>query len=121
MGLEYRPEDWWLFIGSSKRSLKCVSLHYGNKYSSLPIAHSTKLKEEYENIKMVLQKLCYHEHQLSICVNLNIVNFLLGQQSGYTKYSCFICLWDSRAKQDHLEKVTWPSRESMVVGAANII
>ncbi|XP_061443081.1 uncharacterized protein LOC133365351 isoform X1 [Rhineura floridana] len=122
MGLpEYRPEDWRLFIDSSTRSLKCVLLHNGNRYASLPIAYSTKLKEEYENIKMVLQKLCYHEHQWSICVDLKMVNFLLGQQSGYTKYPCFICLWDSRAKRDHWKKVSWPSREHMTVGAANII
>jgi hypothetical protein len=64
MGLpEYQPKDWRLFIDSSTRSLKCVLLHNGNRYASLPIAHSTKLKEEYENIKMVLQKLCYHEHK----------------------------------------------------------
>ncbi|XP_061471112.1 uncharacterized protein LOC133379577 [Rhineura floridana] len=122
MGLpEYRPEDWRLFIDSSTRSLKCVLLQNGNRYASLPIAYSTKLKEEYENIKMVLQKFCYHEHQWSICVDLKMVNFLLGQQSGYKKYPCFICLWDSRAKRDHWKKVIWPSREHMTVGAVNII
>lgn len=50
-----------------------------------------------------------------------MVNFLLGQQSGYTKNPCFICLWDSRAKQDHWKQVTWPLRKNLVVGAANII
>jgi len=122
MGLtEYRPEDWRLFIDSSVRSLKCVLLHNGNRYSSIPIAHSTTLKEQYENVKLVLQKIRYHEHQWSICVDLKMVNFLLGQQSGYTKYPCFMCLWDSRAKQDHWTKVSWPTREKMIVGAANVI
>jgi len=82
------------------KSLKCVLLHNVSLYASLPIAHSTKLKEEYDNIKLVLERLCYHD-QLSICVDLKMVNFLVGQQSGYTKYPCFICFWDSRAKQDH--------------------
>lgn len=27
-----------------------------------------------------------------------MVNFLLGQQGGYIKYPCFLCLWDSRIK-----------------------
>ena len=121
MGLEFRPENWRLFIDSSSRSLKCVLLHNGNQYAPLPIAHSTRLKEEYQNIKMVLLKLCYHDYKFSICVDLKMVNFLLGQQSGYTKYPCFICLWDSRAKQDHWKKVTWPLRENMTVGGANII
>ena len=122
MGLpKYRPEDWRLFMDSSTRSLKCVLLNNGNSYASIPIGHSTKLKEEYENIRMILQKLRYNEHQWSICVDLKMVNILLGQQSGYTKYPCFICLWDSRAKEDHWEKVVWPARENMTVGASNII
>ncbi|KAI6659705.1 hypothetical protein LOD99_14630 [Oopsacas minuta] len=98
---QYRPEDWSLFNDSSKRSLKCVLLHNGNKYASVSIVHSTKLKEEYENIKMLLQKLKYHEHQWLICVDLKMANLLLGQQSGYTKYPCFVCLCDSRARKDH--------------------
>lgn len=47
MGLkEYKPTEWCLFIDSCKRSLKCVLLHNGNKFASIPIAHSTKFKEE---------------------------------------------------------------------------
>jgi len=117
----YDPEDWRLFIDGSTRSLKCVLLYNGTTYASIPLAHSTTLKEEYENIKMILQKLSYHEHGWSICVDLKMVNFLLGQQSGYTKYPCFICMWDSRAKTEHWEKNAWPARKNMNVGAANII
>ncbi|KAI6658945.1 hypothetical protein LOD99_10864 [Oopsacas minuta] len=43
---QYKPEDWRLLIDSSKRSLKCVLLHNGNKYASIPTGHSTKLKVE---------------------------------------------------------------------------
>ena len=42
MGVEkYCADDWRLFIDSSKKSLKCVLLHNGNKYASIPIGHST--------------------------------------------------------------------------------
>ena len=52
MGVEnYSPDDWRLFIDSSKRSLKCVLLHNGNEFGSIPIAHSTKAKETYESVK----------------------------------------------------------------------
>ena len=115
----YRPEDWRLFIDSSKRSLKCVLLHNGNRFASIPIAHSTKLKEEYDSIKTVLQRICYEKHQWSICVDLKMVNFLLGQQTGYTKYPCFMCLWDSRSKQQHWIKKYWPN--ALKVGEENII
>jgi hypothetical protein len=35
-------------------------LHNGNKHGAVPIAHSTKLKEEYQNKFLVLEKLKYH-------------------------------------------------------------
>ena len=81
-------------------------LHNGNKYAPLPIGHSTKMKEEYESIKLVLNKLAFSEHNWVICVDLKMVNFLLGQQSGYTKYPCFLCLWYSRARDQHWKKKT---------------
>ena len=40
MGTSYTPSEWRLFIESSKRSLKCVLLHHGNKLASVPIEHS---------------------------------------------------------------------------------
>lgn len=45
--------SWRLFIYSYKRSLKCVLLHKGNMYSSIPAGHSVKLKEEYNNITIL--------------------------------------------------------------------
>jgi hypothetical protein len=93
---EYNQSEWCLFINCSKRSLKCVLLKNGNRYSSTPVGHSTRMKEEHKAISLVLEKINYQEHQWVICVDLKMVNFLLGQQSGYTKYLCFYCLWDSR-------------------------
>ena len=43
---KYEPQDWRFFIDSCKRSLKCVLLHNGNAYGSVPLAHSTTLKEK---------------------------------------------------------------------------
>lgn len=122
MGLPYYTSDEWrLFIDSSKRSLKCVLLHNGNKYASIPIGHSTTMKEEYKTIAQVLKQIKYEEHQWAICVDLKMVNFLLGQQSGYTKYPCFVCLWDSRAKDQHWVKRNWPLRDTMVQGKQNVV
>ena len=110
---EYTPEDWSLFIDSWKRSLKCVLLHNGNLHASIPNAHSTTLKENYEEITMVLEKICYEQHKWAICVDLKMVNFLLGQQSGYTKFPCFICLWDSKERANHYKRKQWPPRTEM--------
>ncbi|GFV22119.1 uncharacterized protein TNCV_5006021 [Trichonephila clavipes] len=56
---KYQPSDWRLFIDSSKRCLKCVLLKNGNKYGSIPIAHSVTLKEEYANIAKVMETIKY--------------------------------------------------------------
>ena len=117
----YNTTDWRLFIDSSKRSLKCVLLHIGNIFGALPIGHSVHLKEKYEHIKTVLELLQYGKHKWIICVDLKMVNFLLGQQGGYTKYPCFLCLWDSRAKDRHYIQKEWPPRENFNVGEKNII
>ena len=50
-----------------------------------------------------------------------MLSMLLGQQSGYTKYPYFLCLWDSRAKQDHWKKRDWLSREVFVTGERNTV
>ena len=110
---KYNPENWRLFIDSSKRSLKCVLLHNGNKYGSIPIAHSVSLRERYEEIKMVLEKIKYTEHRWLICVDLKMVSILLGQQTGYTKFPCFLCMWDSRDHKNHYSKNRWPARVAL--------
>ncbi|GFV38225.1 uncharacterized protein TNCV_4792111 [Trichonephila clavipes] len=118
---KYQPSDWRLFIGSSERSLKCVLLNNGNKYGSIPIAHSVTLKEEYANIAKVMEKIKNQDHKWFICVDLKMVNFLLGQQGGYTKFLCFMCLWDSRDKHHHWSQKVWPVREELKVGTKNVI
>ena len=50
MSCAYDPTEWRLFIDSSKASLKCVLLHNGNRYASIPIGQSVHLKETYKNM-----------------------------------------------------------------------
>ena len=110
MGLSKNNSDEWrLFIDSFKCSLKCVLLHKGNKFACIPIGHSVVVKEHYLNVKMVLNKMGYSEHNWAICVDFKMVNFLLGQQGWYTKFSCFLCYWDSRASTQHWVKKDWPA------------
>ena len=118
---EYKPDEWRLLIDSSKYSLNVVLLHNGNPLGSVPIAHSTILKETYDAVKFVLLNIKYDEHSWKICVDLKMVNFLLGQQSGFTKFPCFLCHWDSRARAEHWERKDWPERTDMVVGQKNVI
>ena len=71
---QYVPKDWRLFIDSSKHSL----LHNGKQFASVPIALSTTLKEKYEAVKYVPEKIGYDQHKWFICADLNMVNVLLG-------------------------------------------
>lgn len=117
----YSSTEWRLFLDSSKRSLKCVLLHNGNIYGAVPIGHSVHLREEYNDIKSMINLLKYSDHNWIICVDLKMVNFLLGQQRGFTKYPCYLCMWDSRAREKHWTQKEWPERETLEVGMPNIV
>lgn len=119
--MEYNPSEWRLFLDSSTKSFKAVLLHNGNVFAPIPVAHSVVLKEEYENIKIILNKLKYSEHNWQVCGDLKIITILLGQQSGFTKFPCFICEWDSRARKEHYIKKDWPLRENLTPGSLNVI
>lgn len=58
---------------------------------------------------------------MAICGDLKIICMLLGQQSGYTKYPCFICLWDSRDRAQHYVKKVWPLRKTLKAADPNIL
>ncbi|KAL6467649.1 hypothetical protein MHYP_G00233260 [Metynnis hypsauchen] len=94
IGITCNPNEWRLFIDSSCKSLKAMLLHNGNKYPSLPVAHSVHLKEEYTSVKMLLGALKYDEYGWEVIGDFKMVSFLMGLQGGFTKYPCFICLWD---------------------------
>ena len=120
MGKTYIPSEWRLFIDSSKRSLKAVLLYIGNTVSSLPIGHSVTMQENYDNMQTLLLKIKYDEHKWLICGDLKVISILLGQQGGYTKYPCFLCLWDSRDDAHHYVKTEWPARTEFVPGKHNV-
>lgn len=120
--IDYNPNDWRLFIDSSKTSLKVVLLHNGNRYAPIPIGHSVHLKEKYDNLELILNKIKYKDHNWSVVGDLKIISMILGQQGGYTKKPCFICEFDTREKDrnDHWTK-NYPKRSSFKVGTDNII
>ena len=61
LGHKYNPDQWHLFIDSSKVSLKVVLLHKGNRYPSVPLAHAANMKEIYESTELLLGKIQYDE------------------------------------------------------------
>jgi len=110
LGNEYNPDQWRLFIDSSRVSLKVVLLHNGNRFPSVPLAHAANMKESYESMKLLLEKIKYDEFKWKLCGDLKVVALLLGMQLGYTKYCCLLCEWDSRDKKNHCVNKRWAKR-----------
>ncbi|GBL88214.1 hypothetical protein AVEN_117798-1 [Araneus ventricosus] len=52
----------------------------GNKYASIPVGHSVRYKECYENLAIILKKLKYKDHMWTICWDLKVISMLLGLQ-----------------------------------------
>uniref|UniRef100_UPI00358FBB52 uncharacterized protein n=1 Tax=Myxine glutinosa TaxID=7769 RepID=UPI00358FBB52 len=121
MGLAYDPTEWRLFVDSSSRSLKAVLLFNGNKIASVPVGHSVQMTENYSNMEHLLTALKYKDHNWMICGDLKVVSMVLGLQGGYTKYPCFLCLWDSRADKQHYVQRNWPERSGLEPGSHNVV
>lgn len=118
--IPYETKDWRLFIDGSKTSLKAVLLHNGNQYPSVPIAYSTVLKETYENMESILNLIKYKDFKWKVCADLKVIAMLVGLQGGFTKYCCFLCMWDSRATESHYLIKDWPERTEFVCGKSNV-
>ena len=115
------PNEWRMFIDCSKPRLKCFLLHKGNLFGAVLIRHSVCLREEHGDLKRVIELLQYDKHNWIICVDLKMMWLLLGKQCGYTKYPCFLCMWNSRARENHWIKTNWPPRLDLKPGDPNIL
>ena len=74
----------------------------------------------YKNLKDILNDIQYNKHRWMICADLKVVAILTKLQAGYTKFCCFLCLWDSRAKHSHYNEKVWPERDDFTVGLKNV-
>ena len=119
LGEEHNADEWRLFIDGSKYSIKAVLLHNGNIKPSISIGYSVTAKETYDAMKMLLELVKYNQYNWKICCDLKMVAILAGLQGGYTKYICFLCLWDSRADNEHFTRRHWDIRENRVIGQQN--
>lgn len=121
MNIPYSSNDWRLFIDGSTKSLKAVLLHNAGFYPSIPLAHACHLKEEYSTIKRLLELLEYSKYEWEVIGDFKMISILMGLQGGYTKFPCYLCLWDSRDDDNHFnKKKKWPRRTQFVIGENNV-
>ena len=122
MGYDHVPDEWRLFIESSKTSLKAVLLHNGNEKPSIPLAHAVGLKETYQSMDKILCLIKYSEYKWNISGNLKVIGLLLGLQMGYTKHQCFLCFLDALAEMMNIItiKEVWPKRSDFTPGRYNV-
>ncbi|GFX76801.1 uncharacterized protein TNCV_1952421 [Trichonephila clavipes] len=111
-------ETFYRFV--KKEFESCTSLHNGNRYAFVHVGHSVHLKECYENLEFILNKLSYSDHKWTICCDMKVISMLLGQQSGYTKFPCFLSEWDGRDRKQHYVKQTWSIRKALIYGVKNV-
>ena len=79
------------------------------------------MKEEQDNIRILLEKIKYADHQWKICGDLKIATIILGQQGGFTKNPCFLCLWNVRDREKHYKQNKLTIRNEMTPGSNNVI
>ena len=48
----------------------------------------------------------YKMYRRNISGDLKVIEMLMGMQAGFTKYCCFVCLWDSRDPGNTLQNMT---------------
>jgi len=71
-------------------------------------------------MKILMEVINYDKFKWQICGDLKVIALLLGLQQGFTKYCCFICEWDSRARPLHYSRKDWPARKSLEPGIMNV-
>ncbi len=100
--------------------LKAVLLHNENLLPSFPIAYATDAKETYEVMEKILRFVSYATHKWKIVSDLKVLTILFGMQGGNTKHPCYLCEWDSCARNRY-DRKEWSSGESHQIGRKNIL
>ena len=84
------------------------------------------MKENYQNPKALLDAINYAQYEWDVIGDFKMVAFLMSLQGGFTKFPCFLCLWDSRNTSLHykvkelafkIKLRRWhPQREASTIG-----
>jgi len=71
-------------------------------------------------MKILMEAINYDKFKWQICGDLKVIALLLGLQQGFTKYWCFTCERDSRARSHHYPRKDRLARKSLEPGIMNV-
>lgn len=82
----------------------------------------TGMKESYETLRDILDKIRYEEQNWKLCCDLKVINILQGiiDKGGFPKFFCFLCDWNSRYQGNHYTCTDWTRRTADSEGALNL-
>ena len=69
---------------------------------------------------MLLSALRYDQYNWEVIGDFKMVAFFMGLQQGFTKFPCYLCLWDRRNTNFHYNKRNWPPRSSYDIETHNV-
>ena len=55
-------------------------------------------------MELLLEAIKYSEYQWSLFGDIKVIGLHMGMQADFTKYCCFLCLWDNRAVSQHYKQ-----------------
>ena len=67
-------------------------------------------------MELLLEAIKNSKYQWILCGDLKAIGHLMGMQAGFTKYCCFLCLWDSRAVPQQYKQKDFGSRSTFDPG-----
>ncbi|GFG35895.1 hypothetical protein Cfor_05254 [Coptotermes formosanus] len=67
-------------------------------------------------MKILLEAIQYNVHLWNISGDLKVTGMLMGMQGGFTRFCCFLCLWDSRSTAEHHITHDWEPRNTYKPG-----
>lgn len=124
LNYDYVPDQWRLFMDSSKSAFKIVLLHNGNLLPSIPLLYSPSLKETYNDVQYALQLINYNSHRWKIIADLKLLNVLCGVGCPSVKNPCILCDWQGTYrsnKQYQQYHQNTQRRTDSVIGTKSIV
>ena len=78
------------------------------------------LEENHTNVKTLLITLKCDQFNWQVIGDFRMVAFLVYLRGGLTKFSCYLCHWNSRDAIAHYHRRVWPKRTEYSVGYSYI-